>query len=182
MFGRFTDQAKNAIRLARSQALAGHVSQIRCEHLLVGLADERSGLAASALAQAGLDPKRLQELASQQDHADSLDADALALVGIDLDQVRRAAEAAFGPGALNHPSRRAASPKAWVRMAEESRQALDLASRTVRDTHSPALSASHLLVGIIDQGDNAALHLLAAANIDPAALRADVLRRLAAAA
>lgn len=182
MFGRFTAQAKNAIRLARSQALAEHVSQIGCEHLLVGLVNQRSGLAASALAEAGLDPDRLRELASQQDHAESLDADALALVGIDLDQVRRAAEAAFGPGALDRPTRRAASAKALVRMAKESRQALDLASRTVRDTHSPALSAGHLLVGIIDQGDNPALRLLAAADIDPATLRADVLRRMAAAA
>lgn len=182
MFGRFTAQAKNAIRLARSQALAEHVSQISCEHLLIGLADERSGLAASALGEAGLDPARLGKLVPQRDHAESFDADALALVGIDLDQVRRAAEAAFGPGALDHPPRRAVSAKARVRMADESRQALDLALRTVRDTHSPAVSAGHILVGIIDQGDNTALRLIAAADIDPAALRAYVMRRMPGAA
>jgi ATP-dependent Clp protease ATP-binding subunit ClpA len=182
MFERFTAQAKNAVQLARSQAIAGHVGQIGCEHLLIGLADDRSGLAATVLAEAGLGPERLRELASRHGHDEPLDADARALVGIDLDQVRRAAEAAFGPGALDHPPHRAASAKARVRMAEESRQALDLASRTVRDTHSQALSAGHLLVGIIDQGDNAALRLLTAADVDPAALREDVLRRMAAAA
>lgn len=182
MFERFTTQAKNAFRLARSQALAGQSGQIGCEHLLAGLADERSGLAATALADAGLGPERLRELMARPGQAEPLDAGALALIGIDLDQVRRAAEAAFGPGALDHRPHRAASATARMRMAGETRRALDLALRAVRDTHSPAVSAGHLLLGIIDQGDNAALRLLVAAGVDPAALRDDVLRRMAAAA
>jgi hypothetical protein len=39
-----------------------------------------------------------------------------------------------------------------------------------------------LLAAIIDQGDNGGLRLLAAAGADPAALRADTLRRMTAAA
>jgi ClpA/ClpB-like protein len=43
-------------------------------------------------------------------------------------------------------------------------------------------SVCRLLIGIIDQGHNGALDLLAAAGADAATLRADVLRRLPAAA
>jgi Clp amino terminal domain, pathogenicity island component len=44
------------------------------------------------------------------------------------------------------------------------------------------ISGGHLLIGIIDHGDNGALDLLAAFAVDVAGLRADVLARLAAAA
>jgi Clp amino terminal domain, pathogenicity island component len=44
------------------------------------------------------------------------------------------------------------------------------------------ISGGHLLVGIIDHGDNGALHLLDGFAVDVAVLRADVLARLAAAA
>jgi len=44
------------------------------------------------------------------------------------------------------------------------------------------LSGGHLLIGIIDQGDNGALGLLAAFAVDTPGLRADVVSRLAAAA
>ena len=65
-------------------------------------------------ARAGLEAGALRELAAGQPDAAPLDADSLALLGIDLDQVRRAAEAAFGPGALDRPAlaERAAATRA----------------------------------------------------------------------
>jgi len=182
MFERFTAQLRQAIQLARSEAHVRGSDQIGCEDLLAGLAHGRTGLAADALSAAGLSPARLRALTPRQPAAEPLDADALALLGIDLDQVKRAAEAAFGPGALDCSSRRRPSGKARMRMAGPARMALELALRTAQAQHAPAVSAGHLLIGIIDQGDNGALRLLAAADVDPAALRADLLRRMAAAA
>jgi len=182
MFERFTSQARHAVELARSEAIGLGAARIGCEHLLLGLAHGRSGAAAEALAAAGLDVGRLRGLAAGTPPAEPLDADALALLGIDLDRVRRAAEAAFGPGALDRPSRRGAGGVRRVTTTADCKKAFELALRRAQRGHEHALTSGHLLIGIIDQGTNGALHLLASAGVDPAALRADTLRRMAAAA
>jgi ATP-dependent Clp protease ATP-binding subunit ClpA len=182
MFERFTSQARHAVDLARSEAIHLGTARIGCEHLLLGLAHGRSGAAAEALAAAGLDVGGLRDLAARTPPAEPLDADALAMLGIDLDQVRRAAEAAFGPGALDRPSRRGTGGARRVTMNAECRKALELALHAAQRGNDHALTSGHLLIGIIDQGDNGALQLLASAGADLTALRADTVRRMAAAA
>jgi len=157
-------------------------SRVGADHLLLGLAHGRSGAAADALKAAGLDAARLRTLAGPHAEAEPLDADSLAVLGIDLDQVRRAAEAAFGPGALDRPAGPRPARTTRARMDSESKEALACGLRVAQARHDSAFSPGHLLVGIIDHGDNKAVRMLAAANVDPAALRADVLRRMAAAA
>jgi ATP-dependent Clp protease ATP-binding subunit ClpA len=181
MFERFTTEARQAVQLALSEARAAGASRIGAEHLLLGLAHARSGAAADALAAAGLSASKLRELAAGQPEQAPLDADALALLGIDLDEVRRAAEAAFGPGALDRPAR--PSPRATrARMTMQAKESMARALRIVQERRDSSLAGGHLLAGIIDQGDNGALRLLSAADVDPVALRADVLRRMASAA
>ena len=182
MFERFTTQARQTVQLALSEARVLGASRIGAEHLLLGLAHGRSGPAADALRGAGLEVRGLRELAAGQPAAAPLDADSLALLGIDLDQVRRAAEAAFGPGALDRPARSEPTATTRARMTAESKEALTLALRLAKTRGDNEISSGHLLAGIIDQGDNGALRLLTAADVDPAALRADALRRMAAAA
>lgn len=179
MFERFTTQSRQAVHAALAQARDLGASRIDCEHLLIGLAQAGSGPAAGALAAAGVDQARLRELASGQAAADPLDAESLALVGIDLDQVRRAAEAAFGAGAIDRP-RQTATTRA--RMTGECKKALELALRQAHRQHASALTTGHLLIGLIDQGDNGALRVLTAAAVDPVAVRADALRRMREAA
>lgn len=181
MFERFTTQARKAVQVAVSEARVLGASRIGAEHLLLGLAHGPSP-AADALTAAGLDLRSLRKLAAGQPGAEPLDANSLALLGIDLDQVRRAAEAAFGPGALDRAARPKASTKVRARMTAESKEALALALRIAQDRRDYAISAGHILAGIIDQGDNGALRLLAAADVDPVALRADTLRRISDAA
>jgi ATP-dependent Clp protease ATP-binding subunit ClpA len=103
------------------------------------------------------------------------------VLGIDLDQVRRAAEAAFGPGALDRPATPAGS-RTRFRMTQDAKNAMAAGLRVAHSRHDREITSGHLLAGLIDQGDNKALRLLAAADVDPAALRADVLRRMAEAA
>lgn len=180
MFERFSTEARHAVAVARSEAVKQGTRQIRCEHLLIALAHGRSGPAADALRAAGLDRATLSELTADRRRAEPLDAEALAEIGIDLDQVRRAAEAAFGPGALDHPRR--PDGRRRVTMTTDCRKVLELALRQAQRSHDRTLSAGHLLIGIIDQGDNGATRLLDSAGADPAALRADTQRRLTAAA
>jgi ATP-dependent Clp protease ATP-binding subunit ClpA len=181
MFERFTTQARQAVHLALSEARAAGASRIGAEHLLLGLAHAPSGAAAEALAAAGVAASKLRELAAAQPEPAPLDADALALLGIDLDEVRRAAEAAFGPGALDRPARSSARATR-ARMTAHAKESMSCALRIAQERGDRYLTAGHLLAGIIDQGDNGALRLLSAADVDPVALRADVVRRMAAAA
>ena len=183
MFERFTTQSRHAVQLALSEARVLGARRIGTEHLLLGLAHGRRGPAADALKAAGLDAAALRKLAVGH-HPDTapLDADALAVLGIDLDEVRRAAEAAFGPGALDHPARPRSGRATTARLTPEAKEAMGCALRLAQSRHDGSLTPGHLLIGIIDQGDNEALGLLAAARVDLAALRADALRRMSAAA
>jgi ATP-dependent Clp protease ATP-binding subunit ClpA len=69
-----------------------------------------------------------------------------------------------------------------MRLTADAKKALELALRAAVSLRHREITGGHLLIGTIDQGHNGALGLLAASAIDAAALRADVLRRLAAAA
>ena len=95
MFERFTQQAREVVVLAHEEARELGAEAIGTEHLLLALARDR-GAAAGVLDGLGLDHAALRaELARV---GDGLDAAALAAIGIDLDEVRRRVEAAFGPG------------------------------------------------------------------------------------
>lgn len=182
MFERFAAQTRQAVHLALSEARVLGARRIGTEHLLLGLAHARSGPAADAMKAVGLDAGTLRRLSAARSETDPLDADSLAVLGIDLDQVRRAAEAAFGPGALERSARPEAARTTRARMTPAAKQAMACALRVAQSRHDGGITTGHLLIGIIDQGDNQALGVLAAAGVDPAALRADTLRRMAAAA
>jgi ATP-dependent Clp protease ATP-binding subunit ClpA len=180
MFERFGQDARRAVARAHEEAAAAGQGEIGCEHLLLGLLAE-PGAAAAAMTAAGLEPTALRSQLSQAG-PDALDADALALVGIDLDQVRRAAEATFGPGALDRAGRSRARRPGRMRLTADAKKALELALHVAVSLRHRELTGGHLLIGIIDQGHNGALDLLSAFAINPAALRADVITRLAEAA
>jgi ATP-dependent Clp protease ATP-binding subunit ClpA len=183
MFERFGRDARRAVVRAHEEAAAAGQGEIGCEHLLLGLL-AGPGPAAAAMTAEGLELSALRSRLPQAGRADpdALDADALASVGIDLDQVRRAAEATFGPGALDRARRARARRPGRMRFTAEAKKALELALHTVVELRHRELAGGHLLIGIIDQGRNGALDLLSAFAVSPAALRDDVITRLAQAA
>jgi ATP-dependent Clp protease ATP-binding subunit ClpA len=183
MFERFRQDARRAVVRAREEAAVAGQGEIGCEHLLLGLLAE-PGPAAAAMTAAGLELTALRSRLPQagREEPDALDADALASVGIDLDQVRRAAEATFGPGALDRARRARARRPGRMRLTAEAKKALELALRAAVGLRHRELTGGHLLIGIIDQGHNGALDLLSEFAASPAALRADVITRLAEAA
>ena len=183
MFERFGRDARRAVVHAHEEAAAAGQGEIGCEHLLLGLL-AGPGPAAAAMTAEGLELSALRSRLPQAGRADpdALDADALASVGIDLDQVRRAAEATFGPGALDRARRARARRPGRMRFTAEAKKALELALHTVVELRHRELAGGHLLIGIIDQGRNGALDLLSAFAVSPAALRDDVITRLAQAA
>jgi ATP-dependent Clp protease ATP-binding subunit ClpA len=186
MFERFHQDAREAVVRAKEEASRTGPGPIGSEHLVLALLAGR-GVAADALAAAGADAA---DLRSRLPHAggdapDPLDADALASLGIDLDAVRRASDAAFGPGSLDRAGagRRGRRGTADTgRMTKDAKRSLELGLRAAVSLGHRHISSGHVLLGILDQPASAGVAALTDAGVDIPALRADVVRRMAIAA
>jgi ATP-dependent Clp protease ATP-binding subunit ClpA len=178
VFERFEPAARQAFVDARDEASRAGQERIGSEHVLLGLLAE-PGLAADALTAAGLDLESLRARVPRGSHEApaGLDADGLATLGIDLDAVRRATDAAFGPGALD---RVAVPGRTRLPVGDDARATLVHAVRHAQQLGQREISSGHMLLGVIDQRRNGALTVLTQAGIDIPALRADVLRRIMA--
>ena len=178
MFERFEPAARQAFVDAWQEAGQAGQDQIRSEHILLGLLRE-PGPAADALTAAGLSVESLRASVPRGSHNASagLDADSLATLGIDLDAVRRATEAAFGQGALD---RAAVRGQTRLPVAGDTKQAIGRAVYRAQKLGQRKITSGHMLIGILDSGSNGALTVLAKEGTDIQALRADVLRRIAA--
>lgn len=178
MFERFEPAARQAFVDAMQEAGQAGQDAVRSEHMLIGLLRE-PGPAADALRAAGLELTALRARLPREDRdaPDGLDARALSTLGIDLDAVRRATDAAFGPGALD----RAAVPgRRKLPFAGDTKRSLAGAVRHAQQLGQRSISSGHMLIGILDERGNGALTLLTGAGADIAALRADVLARITA--
>ncbi len=182
MFEKFAEPARQVVVSALAEAKGAGTSQISCEHLLIGVARTGSGPAHEALAAAGLSAARLRQLSQSPGRAEPLDADALAAVGIDLGSVIRAAEAAFGPGALDRAAPGHSSPgRGRARLTPDAKLAIGLALKSARHGRDRVITADHILIGLVDQGRNGATRILEQASVRPSDLRADTVRRMSAA-
>ena len=61
MFDRFTDRARKVMGLARQEAQRFNHDYIGTEHILLGLIQEGSGVAADVLKNLDVDPKRIRQ-------------------------------------------------------------------------------------------------------------------------
>ena len=193
MFERFTDRARTAVILARTEA-SERDDQIRPVYMLHALA-AGEGVAARVLAGLGVEAgdieRRLDRTAPLRKPLEGEppgdDAEALASIGIDLDEIRRKVEESFGPGALE---RAPASSQGTGRitMTREAKQSVELAAKEARAMHHSYIGTEHLLLGLLSaaernpRGDFSA-ETAGALGIDPAQVRQrilDVLRSTSA--
>lgn len=103
MFERFTASARKAVVLAQEHARDLDSPVLGAEHLLLGVLDDTDAAPARVLRRFGIDRARVATVLPTD--AD-LDHEALAALGVDLAEVRRRAEDAFGSGALDRRPRR----------------------------------------------------------------------------
>jgi ATP-dependent Clp protease ATP-binding subunit ClpA len=178
MFERFDGDARSAVARAKAEAIRTGQAEIGTEQLLVGLA-AGPGLAANVLTAAGIGRAELRALIPPggATRLEPLDAEALASIGIDLDTVSRATDAAFGPGSLTRTRtrrrvrrRRASSP----RLDEMSKAVFTLALHAALRFGHNHISSGHLLLGVLDQPASPAVSTLLAAGADISALRQQV--------
>jgi ATP-dependent Clp protease ATP-binding subunit ClpA len=176
VFERFTRHARVAVVLAQEEARETGSDHIGAEHLLHGVVSDREGVTALVLQRWGVDASRVSAASRA---ARDLDEQALSALGIDLDAVRRRAEEAFGPGALDRPvsrsrwGRRAA--KGHIPFTDEAKNALEQALRAAVRAHDTEITSGHLFLGLLAVEPGTALRVLRRAGV-PAS--ADELARL----
>ena len=170
MFERLTDRARTSIALAQESAVGFGHSYIGCEHLLLGLVREGTGVAAVVLEPHGIDEGAVRASIVEmvgETTSTVTDGDALASLGIDLDEVRRRLEESFGPNALPSPDRPPFTPRA--------RDALE---RTVRESEAlfhGYVGTEHVLLSLLHDDGNVARTILVNRGVDLEVLRKEIL-------
>ncbi len=178
MFERFTQSARGVVMRSREEAhQLGH-GWIGIDHVLVALAEDE-GIAGEVLREAGVTAEALRdELARKPKGEDGdLDAEALRSIGIDLDDVRRAAERTFGDGALDGPLDRTGRPRGGhTPFTPDAKKALERAVRQTLMLGHRSIGSEHLLLGVLDES-GPGVSLLTRLGVDPQQLRAATLTR-----
>lgn len=195
MFERFTDGARHLVVQAQHEARQLGHNYIGCEHLLLA-ATRADGPAGTVLRDQGVTPERVEEQillmigrgspAGTTDPLHGLDREALAAIGIDLDEIKRRIEDSFGPGALERVPPIPRGPLNWtgrLPLAEGSKLTLALALREARALHHTYIGTEHVLLGLLrvaerqPHADFAAV-TLRDLGLDPARVRTLVLDEL----
>jgi len=162
MFERFTKGAREAVERAQDEARAIGSDKIDTGEMLLGVAGG-DGPGARVLADHGANYEALRDRVA----TGAIDGEALAAIGVDLDEIRRRAEENFGPGALERHRRPRGS---HVPFSPQGKKALELALREAIAAGDKEIDDGHVLLGLLREGG--VERLLRAVGADPAALRA----------
>ena len=170
MFERFTQSARRAVTQASTFARQATASEVRPEHLLQAVLADDGCLACRVLADLGAPPAELRGAldrfrAQYVDGLDADDAEALRVLGIDLDEVVRRIDRNLG-GAMPARGR--------PRFSRATKKALELALREAIALRHNYIGTEHLLLGLARGGDRVVLDTLAAGHVERDALRAAV--------
>jgi len=172
VFERFTEPARRVVVLAQEEARARGDDRIGSEHLLLGVCRATDTHGAALLAAHGV---TLREVEDDLRTSGVSDRDALASVGIDLDEVRDRVEEAFGPGALE--STRAAGRgrrRLWghIPFDRGAKKVLELALREAIRRGDRTIGTEHVLLGMLHRDTGRAATVLHARGVTLAGMRA----------
>lgn len=163
MFERFTDRARRVVVLAQEEARDRRADAIRAEHLLAALYRVPDNLALTVLEAHSVDAEGVRaDVDALRDGLGPADAQALATLGIDLDEVRRQVEDAFGEGALDRPRGRG---RRWfaghIPFDRGAKKVLELALREALRMGHGYIGCEHVLLGLLNSGGAAQTILVA---------------------
>jgi len=185
MFERFTKPARAAVISAQVEARRLGDDRIGDEHLLLGVLTQPGSVGESVLAELGVGLEAARGAVSAL-HAP--DPAALGALGIDLDEVRRRAEAAFGEGALERRwgTRRGLfrrrSPH--ISFSRSAKTALEQSLRQALALRHNYIGTEHLVLALLSDGHGNAARAVRelGVRVDAEELRRSVLARIARAA
>lgn len=188
MLERFTTQARSVVVLARTEAQGLGSDAVGTQHVLLGVLDEPDSAGARALAALGITPQHVRDELRRGAAGDGAefapgDAEALQSLGIDLDEVRRSVEEAFGPGALDREAsagRRSHRAGGHIPFTPGSKKTLELALREAVHLGSSSIGTEHILLALVRDDRSAAARILGTRGIALEDVRAAVIREIAA--
>ena len=169
MFERFTRNARAVVVDAQAIAVRAAAPEVRPAHLFESLVATDDILAMHVLAELGAPGDEVRRvvrgLASRYaDGLDAEDAEALKLLGIDLDDVISRIDTDLsdcgGPTGRGHK-----------RFGRDSKKVLELSLREALQLGDSFIGTEHVLLGILRQGDTVALKTLEAFDITVADVR-----------
>jgi ATP-dependent Clp protease ATP-binding subunit ClpA len=197
MFERFTDRAREAVVHAQGEARLLRHNYIGTEHLLLGILRERTSVGARVLDRLGIDLETVRAdivriVGEGPSEGYERDAEALRAIGIDVDEIRRRVEEAFGPGALD---RRVTS---WRRrrrgdrcapiadalitghipFTPRAKKVLALSLREALALGHKYIGTEHILLGLVREGEGIAASVMAERGATPARVRDLVARAM----
>jgi ATP-dependent Clp protease ATP-binding subunit ClpA len=180
VFERFTAQARSVVVDAQRDARELDQPTIGTALLLLGVAEAPTTAGSRALRTLGVGAAEIRDdisraAAPERAFSDE-DEDALRSVGIDLDEVRRSVEEAFGQGALDRGRGARAGHIPFTRGAKK---ALELSLREALALGHKHIGTEHLLLGLVRDERCSAARLLAARGFDAARVRSGILREIA---
>ena len=179
MFERFSSAARRVIVVASEVTRERGEPVIEAAHILIATAD----VGEHTLMAAGLTRLVLEDaLDSALDEAadgDGLDSAALAGIGVDAEAVRKATDQAFGRGALGRIGRRRQNPtNGRLPFSPNAKHALERALRFTASSRGSSITATHLLLGLLDVGDGDVAAVVQRVGQSEAALTAAALSTL----
>jgi len=184
MFERFSADARATVVDAQEFARDRGDASIDAVHLLLALVHQDGGAGALALDAVGVTPATVARHVDATRIGDGLDGDALASLGIDLDEIRARTDAAFGPGALERAAgerRGRRGRRSHIPFTPEAKKALELSLREAIHAGSRSIDSGHVLLALVrDTGTTAHRALvgaLADAGSDVGQLRAALAER-----
>jgi ATP-dependent Clp protease ATP-binding subunit ClpA len=163
MFERFTDRARRVVVLAQEVARDRSDQHIRTEHLLLALFRVPDNLALTVLAAHSVTQADIEADVDRLRQPGPSAAEALATLGIDLDEVRRQVEDAFGPGALDRTRAARGKDRWWgghIPFDRSAKKALELALREAILIGHNYIGCEHILLGLLHTETRAAHDVL----------------------
>ena len=207
MFEKFTRQARQLVVGAQEEARELGHGWIGTEHLLLAALRQPGDPGAATLVRLGVTAEEcrtaVKGVVGQEGGAlDEQDAEALKALGIDLDEIRRRAEGAFGSGALDVPAedpaekRRRPFPlgrrrdrdgadapgKGHIPFTARAKKALELALREAVARKDRHIGVEHVVLALLRSDDNITAALFAELDLVPREAREHVLSDLRGAA
>lgn len=184
MFERFTYPARESVVAAQVAARRLGHDRVGTQDLLLGVLAQRDSVAARVLTELGVTPVAVeQEIQAELARTPFGigDADALGAIGIDLDEVRRRIEAAFGPEALR--GRRAKCNRLGmlsdhIPFTPRNKKVLQLSLREALRLGHKHIGTEHIILGMIREGQGLAMLVLTRLGVGPDALRTRILDEL----
>lgn len=204
MFERFTKPAREAVVRAQEEARDLNHGWIGTEHLLLAVLRRPQDPGAATLSRLGVTAGGCRHAVTAlvvraEDALDERDAEALAAFGIDLDEIRRRTDAAFGKGSLDRPAgpgaerprrllpfgRRRSRTKdvlGHVPFTPRAKKALELSLREALAVKDPHIGVEHLVLALLRSDDRSTRALFERLGVEPGPARDLVLADLRRAA